>query len=134
MKRITAALALACALMLTGSATAVDFGANDDRGKYAEDGGAAFFGQMASAGLRQNVMTVRFLPSSPLAIPDKPFLDVAVPTAAAAGIAPVFAVYPYPPSEIEAGAARLRPSPPGSRPWRGRTRRCAPSSSATSRT
>ena len=105
MKRITAALALACALMLTGSATAVDFGANDDRGKYAEDGGAAFFGQMASAGLRQNVMTVRFLPSSPLTIPDKPFLDVAVPTAAAAGIAPVFAVYPYPPSEIEAGAA-----------------------------
>ncbi len=74
-------------------------------GKYAEDGGAAFFGQMASAGLRQNVMTVRFLPSAPLTIPDKPFLDVAVPTAAAAGIAPVFAVYPYPPSEIEAGAA-----------------------------
>jgi hypothetical protein len=105
LKRITAALALVCALMLTASAPAVDFGANDDRGKYAPDGGVGFFGQMASAGLRQNVMTVRFQPSAPMTIPDKSFLDTAVPTAVAAGIAPAFAVYPYPPSEIEAGAA-----------------------------
>ena len=60
---------------------------------------------MAAAGLKQNVMTVRFLPSSPMTIPDKSFLDAAVPAAVGAGIAPVFAVYPYPPSEIEAGIA-----------------------------
>ncbi len=105
MKLITAALVFACALILTASASAVEFGANDDRGRYAADGGAAFFGQMASAGLKQNVMTVRFLPSAPLTIPGKEYLDVAVPTAVAAGVAPVFAVYPYPPSDIQAGAA-----------------------------
>ena len=105
MKRITAALVSVCALTLTASAPAVDFGANDDRGKYAEDGGAGFFGQMASAGLRQNVMTVRFQPSAPMTIPDKSFLDDAVPTAVAAGVVPVFAVYLYPPSEIETGTA-----------------------------
>jgi len=106
-KRITAALALAlaCALTSATAAFAVDFGANDDRGKYSDDGGTSFFGQMAAAGLKQNVMTVRFLPSAPMTIPDKSLLDAAVPAAVGAGIAPVFAVYPYPPSEIEAGAA-----------------------------
>jgi hypothetical protein len=105
LKRITAALACACAFTFPASAPAVDFGANDDRGKYAEDGGAGFFGRMAAAGLKQNVMTARFLPSAPMTIPDKTFLDRAVPTALANGITPVFAVYPYPPSEIESGAA-----------------------------
>jgi hypothetical protein len=102
---ITAALVSACALTLAAPVLAVDFGANDDRGKYSEDGGATFFGRMAAAGLRQNIMTVRFLPGAPMTIPDKSFLDTAVATAAAAGIAPIFAVYPYPPAEIEAGAA-----------------------------
>ena len=105
MKRITAALVLACALTFATSALAVDFGANDDKGKYSEDGGTGFFGQMAAAGLRQNVMTVRFLPSAPMTIPDKSFLDAAVPAAVGSGIAPIFAVYPYPPAEIETGAA-----------------------------
>jgi len=102
LKKLTAALALACALTLPASAAAVGFGANDDTGKYAADGGATFFAQMREANLKQNVMTVRWTPGS-AAIPDRAFLDRAVPTAVAAGITPVFAVYPYPPSAIEAG-------------------------------
>ena len=58
---------------------------------------------MAAAGLKQNVMTVRWKPSDPLNIPDQAALDVAVPNAVAAGIEVVFAVYPYPPSELEVG-------------------------------
>jgi hypothetical protein len=104
LRKLTAALALVCALTFAGTAAAVDFGANDDTGKYAGDGGATFFSQMAATGLKQNVMTVRWTPGSS-AIPDKAFLDRAVPTAVARGIKPIFAVYPYPPSVIEAGGA-----------------------------
>jgi hypothetical protein len=104
LKKLTLALALACALTFATAASAVDFGANDDTGKYAADGGSAFFAQMKASGLSQNVMTVRWTPGSS-AIPDQSFLDKAVPAAVAAGIKPVFAVYPYPPSAIESGAA-----------------------------
>jgi hypothetical protein len=104
LKLLTAAFACACALTFAANASAVDFGANDDTGKYAADGGAAFFSQMRATGLKQNVMTVRWTPGS-TAIPDRAFLDRGVPAAAAAGIKPVLAVYPYPPSAIESGAA-----------------------------
>ena len=95
MKTISAALALgACALTLasTGSA-AVEFGANDDTGKFLAGGSAAYFSQMASAGLRQNVMTLKWDPAAPMTIPDKVFLDGALPVAQAAGIKVVFALY-----------------------------------------
>jgi hypothetical protein len=104
LKRLTAACALVCALTLTTTAAAVDFGANDDTGRYSADGGASFFAQMKASGLSQNVMTVRWTPGSS-GVADKGFLDSAVPTAVAAGIKPIFAVYPYPPSAIESGAA-----------------------------
>ena len=104
MRRLTAACALLCALTLTTTAGAVDFGANDDTGRYSAGGGASFFAQMKASGLSQNVMTVRWTPGS-TGIADKGFLDSAVPAALAAGIKPVFAVYPYPPSAIESGAA-----------------------------
>jgi hypothetical protein len=104
-KQVTVALVSACALTLAGTASAVDFGANDDTGKYAADGGATFFSQLAGVGLKQNVMTVRWQPSAPAAVPDRPFLDKAVPAAVAAGVKPILAVYPYPPSEIEQGLA-----------------------------
>ena len=45
---------------------AADVGANDDTGKYAADAGAAFYAEMASLGLRQVVVTVRWQPSDPL--------------------------------------------------------------------
>jgi hypothetical protein len=104
-KKLTATLACVGALTLTGSAPAVDVGANDDTGKYAADAGTTFFAQMAAAGLKQNVITVRWQPSAPGAVPDRGFLDRAVPAALAAGIKPILAVYPYPPSEIEQGLA-----------------------------
>ncbi|HEX4930649.1 MAG TPA: hypothetical protein VFV62_08050, partial [Gaiellaceae bacterium] len=104
MKTISAAFALACVLFFPAAGAAVDFGANDDTGKYADDGGARFFAQMRDANLKQNVITVRWTPGS-AAIPDRAFLDRGVPSAVAAGIKPIFAVYPYPPSAIEAGQA-----------------------------
>ena len=95
-------LALACA----GTASAADVGANDDTGKFAPDAGVAFYGEMASLGLRQTVVTVRWLPSDPLALGERPLLDLTVAAAQAAGLSVVFATYPYPPREVEAGLAR----------------------------
>jgi hypothetical protein len=105
-KKLAAALVCLGALTSAATAGAVGFGANDDTGKYSPDGGALFFGQMAAAGLKQNVITVRWRPSDPLTIPDRELLDRAVPTALAAGVEVVFTVYPYPPSEIEAGGVK----------------------------
>ena len=94
---------LVAALVCAGSALGADVGANDDTGKYAPDGGAVFFPKMAALGLRQTVMTVRFKPSEPTTIHEQDFLDRAVPEATKAGLRVVLAVYPYPPSEVEAG-------------------------------
>jgi hypothetical protein len=95
-------LVLACA----GTARAADVGANDDTGKFSPDAGAAFYGQMAALGLRQAVVTVRWLPSDPLALGERPLLDLTVAAASAAGLRVVFATYPYPPREVESGLAR----------------------------
>ena len=121
MHKLIAALAFACALTFAATASAVDFGANDDTGKYADDGGAEFFTQMAAAGLKQNVITVRWTPGSD-EIPDRELLERAVPAATAAGIRPVFAVYPYPPSAIETGWA----GPAAFRDWLERVARAFP--------
>ena len=94
MKQLIAAVALLCALTVTpGGAAAVEFGANDDTGKYLGAGSTAYFAQMAGAGLTQNVMTVRWDPAAPMTIQDQPFLDAAIPLAQAAGIKVVFAIY-----------------------------------------
>ena len=104
--RTTAATAVClAALALTGGASAADIGANDDTGKFAADGGALFFSQMSALGLKQSVMTTRFLPSDPTAIQDGAALDRAVPIAQLAGLNVSLAVYPYPPREIEDGTA-----------------------------
>ncbi len=88
------------ALALAGNVRAADIGANDDTGKYAEDGGTYFFGRMGAIGLKQTVMTVRFLPNEPNTIQGKVFLDKAVPEAVLQGLKVVFAVYPYPPRSL----------------------------------
>src|SRR5215203_3139265 len=59
LRHATAALLLVCALTFSATAQAVDFGANDDTGKYSQENAATFFTQMAETGLKQNVMTVR---------------------------------------------------------------------------
>ena len=61
----TAMCVVALALAAAGAAPAADIGANDDTGKYAADSGSVFFPQMAALGLKQSVMTTRFLPSEP---------------------------------------------------------------------
>jgi hypothetical protein len=99
-------VALACALVGAGAAHGADVGANDDTGKYAPDAGAAFYTEMASLGLRQTVLTVRWQPSDPLALRERPLLDLTVAAARAAGLRVVFATYPYPPREVEAGLAQ----------------------------
>jgi hypothetical protein len=96
----------ACALTCAGAASGADVGANDDTGKYAPDAGTAFYADMASLGLRQVVVTVRWRPSDPLALGERPLLDLTVAAARRAGLAVVFAAYPYPPREVEAGLAR----------------------------
>ncbi len=103
--RALAAIAIA-ALALVGSASAADVGANDDTGKYAADAGSAFYTEMATLGLRQAVVTVRWQPSDPLALAERPLLDLTVAAARRAGLGVVFATYPYPPREIESGLAR----------------------------
>ena len=105
--RILAAVTVLIAALLGGAAyaSAADVGANDDSGKYEADGGSAFYREMASLGLRQVVMPVRFKPSEPMIIQDKALLDRTVPSAIDAGLKVVLAVYPYPTRELEAGLA-----------------------------
>lgn len=105
MRRTVATAVSVTALMIAGGAPAADIGANDDTGKYAADAGAVFFPQMAALGLKQSVMTARFVPSDPLAIQDGDALDRAVPLAQLAGLRVSLAVYPYPPREVEDGIA-----------------------------
>ena len=97
---LATAIVVSVALACVGAATAADIGANDDTGKYAPDGGAVFFAEMAARGLKETVLTTRFKPSSPTVIPDEEALDKAVPTAVEAGLRVSLAVYPYPPSQL----------------------------------
>jgi hypothetical protein len=103
--RALAAVA-AAALVGGGTASATDFGANDDTGKWSADAGTGIYATMASMGLRQVVVTVRWQPSDPLALAERPILDLTVAAARSAGLGVVLAAYPYPPREIEAGQAR----------------------------
>ena len=98
----TVAAALLCC---AGGAPAADIGANDDTGKWFPDGGTAFFGQMASLGLKQAVMSVRWEAGNESTIPYVVELDRSIAAATAAGLGVVLAVYPYPPREIELGRA-----------------------------
>ena len=100
------ALVLACGLVTARAAGAAEFGANDDSGKWSPDAGAAFYADMTALGLRQVVVTVRWQPSDPLGLAERPLLDLTVAAAGSAGLDVVFAAYPYPPREIEAGFAR----------------------------
>lgn len=93
-KRLTAILTLAgLTLALAASASAIDYGANDDTGKFASSPGT-FFQQMRDTGLAVNVMTAKFNPDAPTTITDKAFLDKAIPAAKAKGIKPVLAIFP----------------------------------------
>jgi len=95
MRRITAALASACAaLALTGAASSTTFGVADDAGKYAEDGGAGFFTMLTQLGMTENRMAVFWDPSQPTTIYDQAFLDRSISNAQRRGIQLMFAIYP----------------------------------------
>lgn len=96
MRKLTAALACALgALAFTAAAQAdVAFGVADDHGKYADDGGAAFFDSMRDVGMTENRITVLWDPDRPTSIVEAGFLARSLPVAQAKGITLVFAIYP----------------------------------------
>ena len=99
-------IVVACSLACASAASATEIGANDDTGKFAPDAGATFYREMAAAGLQEAVITVRWVPSDPVGLRDRPLLDLTVAAARSAGLDVVFATYPYPPREVADGLAR----------------------------
>lgn len=89
---VLAALA-AAALLAPAAHGDTTLGINDDAGKYA-DGAPVVFEQMASLGLTENVMTVRWDASRPDAIPERELLEHAIPVARRHGVEIVLDVYP----------------------------------------
>ena len=104
MRRAAATLAAVAAAATCASTAQADLtvGVADDRGKYAEDGGASFFGTLRELGLSENRMTVQWDASRPTTIVEKGFLDRSLPRAAASGTRVVFAVYPTRPTGVTA--------------------------------
>jgi hypothetical protein len=70
------------------------YGVADDAGKYADDSGAAFYSRIAAAGFKADRFTVTWNPAAPMTIPEKVFLDRAVPEAAVHGVQIVMSVRP----------------------------------------
>jgi hypothetical protein len=106
-RRLLLAAVATVALSAASGAQAARFGFADDAGKYAEDGGAAYFSDLRSTGGTENRITVHWDPDRPLTILDEGFLDRSLPVATAKGIRVVFHVYPLGPTAITAkpGAA-----------------------------
>ena len=116
MRRGAAVAAVLCAGVCIGALGAsaagqpspVRFGVADDTGKYANDGGAAFFAQIASLGLRDDRMTVIWDPAHPTVITDRPFLDRSISTAVADGVQVRLAVRPATATAIGTSAVRAK--------------------------
>jgi hypothetical protein len=69
-------------------------GVTDDLGRDSSDGGAAFVSTLGDLGFTENRVSVVWNPDDPTAIPQQARLDAYVPTATAAGVRVVLAVYP----------------------------------------
>ncbi len=114
MKKLAAALVLGCTLLATGVAGAttgragsdarvtaappIVWGVADDASKFADDGGAWFYGQMKGASLTTNRWTLAWDSSAPTTIKELPFLQRAAPVAQAAGVHVLLALYAGTPS------------------------------------
>ena len=95
MRTVTAALAcLVVVLACSGTAGATTYGVADDTGKYADDGGAAFFSRLNDVGMTENRVAVLWDAAHPSTITDQAFLDRSIPQARLHGIEIVFAIYP----------------------------------------
>ena len=100
MKKLLAALALACATFAAAATAAtaptvapIAYGVADDTSKYADDGGASFYSHLLGAGLTENRWTLAWDPDNPTAITELPFLERAAPAAQTAGVRVVLALY-----------------------------------------
>jgi hypothetical protein len=105
--KFTAALAILCAVFIpavgasaatgghqkTADVPSISWGVADDASKYADDGGAWFYGELHGASLTQNRWTLAFDPSNPTAIGDLPFLQRAAPVAQATGVRILLSLY-----------------------------------------
>jgi hypothetical protein len=114
LKKLAAALVLGCALLATGVAGAttgrigsgaraaatppIVWGVADDASKFADDGGAWFYGQMKGANLSTNRWTLAWDASAPTTIKELPFLQRAAPIAQVLGIHVLLALYAGTPS------------------------------------
>jgi hypothetical protein len=98
--RLRAAAAAVAASLACAGAAGADIGVNDDSAKYGKDP-RWFFSTARAVGLKQVVISVRYLPRDPVTIQDKRYVDRAVAAATEHGVRVVFAVYPYPPSELQ---------------------------------
>ena len=92
----------AAALAATPAAQAARFGFADDAGKYADDGGVAFFSDVKAAGGTENRITVHWDPARPEAILEKSFLDRSLSVAEKKGIRIVLHVFPVSPTALSA--------------------------------
>jgi hypothetical protein len=96
-----AALALAL-LVAAPTASAARFGLADDAGKYADDGGEAFFADVRALGSSEVRITVLWDPLRPDTILEQSFLDRSLPVAKERGVSVVFHVFPVHASAITA--------------------------------
>ncbi len=113
MRRGAIVVAILCAGVATaqlaaaaGPAQPLRFGVADDTGKYASDGGAAFFAQLASLGLRDDRMTVTWDAAHPSLIADRVFLDRSIAVATAEGVQIRLSVRPATAGAIGLSVAR----------------------------
>ncbi len=90
------------ALAVTPAAPAARLGFADDAGKYADDGGVAYFNDLKAAGGTENRITVHWDPKRPEAILERSFLDRALPVAEAKGVRVVLHVFPATPTALSA--------------------------------
>ena len=97
---VIAAAAATAALSAASGAQAARFGFADDAGKYAEDGGAAYFDELKRVGATENRITVLWDPKRPETILEESFLDRVVPVATESGIRVVFHVFPVSPTSL----------------------------------
>jgi hypothetical protein len=100
-----AALLLSLGVVATLASAAVaradvQFGVTEDAGKYAPDGGAAFFSMLGDLGMTQNRIVVYWNPAEPATIQEKAFLDRSLPQAALRGTRILFSVQPLHPTDV----------------------------------
>ena len=95
MRRVAAALATGlAALSLAGAAGgAISYGVTEDAGKYARDGGEAFFGRLNDVGLTENAITIFWDPAMPGGMAEPGLLDRVLPRAGAHRVRVILTVY-----------------------------------------